>query len=407
MLMENPNESFKESFTSDNITKDIIKNVPQIYEKIAKEAPDLIKEVKGIKEELLRDIDKKEKNNGDWFAKLVQKVIEAHSENANYEYFKNKYSSEDRDIIARKIIESYLNISIIIGMTSGATGGILGLLSLISVTFGEIITIIYYQLKMIYDLSIVYGKPLNMEDPEETYKILGVALGLKTNHVGNETIKQGVNRTGKIIANRFGRKEVLKPIQSKLGMELKQKSIKDIASRAIPIIGVATGVVLRSCLDYTNTHNVAINTLAIYRLPELIIEYFESVNKISRDNGKSNKVLAKGCLIMAYSDEVVDINKTVLLDYIKKNYLVEDKFWNEIKNGRTIKEKDFFNDLEHITEREELESIYNALMLTALADKKVSKNEKRILQEFINKMDVSLKELDEDLRRLRKCLYIL
>lgn len=405
--MENPNESFKESFTSDNITKDMAKHMPQIYEKISKEAPDLIKEVKGIKEELLRDINEEEKNNGDWFAKIVQKVIEAHAENANYEHFKHKYNSANRDMIAKKIIESNLNTSIIIGMTSGAAGGILGLLSLISVTFGEIITLTYYQLKMIYDLSIVYDKPLNIKDPEEAYKIIGIALGLKTNQVGNETIKQGVNRTGKIIANRFGKKEVLKPIQSKFGMEIKQKAIKNIATRAIPIIGVATGAVFRSCLDYINTHNVAMNTLSIYKFPELIIGYFESVNKISNDNAMSNKVLAKGCSIMAYSDDRVDINKTVLIDYIKQNHLVEDEFWDEFKDSKQDRDKDFFDDLKHVTKKEELESIYNALMLIALADRKISRNEKRILQEFIPKLNISSKDLDEDLKRLRKYLQIL
>lgn len=410
ILMENPKQNLIEIIEPDNETKDIILFIPQKYEEIAKENPSLIKEVEETEEELLNDIVEEEKNNGDWFIKVVQKVIETHSENVNYEYFRNKYNEIPKDMIAKKIIEANLNISIIIGMMSGASGGILGIFSSIPVTFGEIITLTYYQVKMIYDLSVVYGKPVNMKDPEEAYKVLAIALGIKINHVAKGAINQGINQGGKIILEGFGKRKVLKPIQnslSKLGIEIAQKSIKNIASKAIPVLGIATGAVLCSYLDYISTNSVAMNTLSIYRLPKLIIEYFESLNKISKDNLISNKALAKGCFVMANSDHRVDLNKTILIDYIKQYRLVDDSFWDELKDRLKIRDKEFFDDLEPVTDKKELESIYNALMLVALSDRKVSQKERQILLEFVPRLNISGKELERDLRKLRKDLYAL
>ena len=127
-------------------------NVREQIKEIKKLNPNLENDILKTKDSLLKDISKEDEKNGAWFPIILKKVLDTHVKNVSYEYYREKYNSSVKDILAKKIIYSACNYSIMTGALLGAGGGIFGLPSAIPATFGEIATLTYFQLNMIYDL---------------------------------------------------------------------------------------------------------------------------------------------------------------------------------------------------------------------------------------------------------------
>lgn len=81
------------------------------------------KQIKKEIEEVLKDISKSDKRSGLWFQKLVFKVLEVHAKKVNAEYFQRKYATAQKDIIAKKLIASYLKYNTAVGVVIGGAGG--------------------------------------------------------------------------------------------------------------------------------------------------------------------------------------------------------------------------------------------------------------------------------------------
>ena len=91
--------------------------------------------------------------------------------------------------------------------------------------FATIVVDLFYttrlQLRLAYDLSVLYEKPVNMDDPEDLYSFLRVAFGVKAHEVlrgavakvAPEAVRQGVKAifTGgrlQLVKSQIGRAHV-------------------------------------------------------------------------------------------------------------------------------------------------------------------------------------------------------
>lgn len=389
--------------SDDNIYKDLgndnIREEIKKIKKIKKENPNIENEISKTKKLLLKDISKKDKKSGNWFLIILQKVLDTHAKNVSFEYFREKYNTSVKDIIAKKVIYSACNYSIMTGVVLGAGGGILGIPSAIPATFGEIATLTYFQLKMIYDLSLIYDKPIDLDDPEEAYKILAIALDIKSTELLNGGIEIGMKNAGKFAVEKTGRRVVLNPIQrllSVIGVQITQRSIKNFLSKAIPLIGIGLGGVVCSILDYKSTKRVANNSLSIYRTPKLMVELFENNNMIPANDEESFDTLIKGCMIIANADDVVDINKTILIDHIYQSRSLNNNYKERIK----IIDKEFFEPYKKIENLEIKKTILFTLEMIAASDRKISKKELEILCKVSAQLGIDKKELEEEMKNL-------
>lgn len=315
-------------------------NINDTIKKIKTTNPQIEKEVNEMKDSLLKDISKESRRNGTWFFVVLKKVIESHANNVNAEYFQSKYKTAVKDTIAKKIINVNRNYSIITGATLGVGGGLFGLYAAIPATFGEIATLTYLQLRMIYDLSVIYDKPIDFNDPEEAYKIIKICLGIKMTETAKGFLAQGTKKGSEMTVGILGRRAVLRPTQdmfNAIGIKITQRAIKNAMSKMVPVAGALIGGSVCALIDYNSTKMVAKNSLSIYRTPKLLVEIFDNKNAISIDNIKDYDILLKGCLFMVNSDQDVDIHKTVLIEHICRKTGIVNQYQDRVK----ILEDDF------------------------------------------------------------------
>lgn len=179
---------------------------------VQRELREIREEVEGQRyEDLAADI-----NSGDWFAKLLASALRTYAEKATPEFFAKKYPGlpteavVDRQVALAKRyagIEGGLTASAytaLIAKTIGERGGkspwtVPAALTAFAV---DLFYVTRLQLRLAYDMGVLYGKPWNMDDPEDVYELLTVAFGVKAtevamsavNKAAPELVRQGVKR---------------------------------------------------------------------------------------------------------------------------------------------------------------------------------------------------------------------
>lgn len=414
----------KDSFEAKK--REILKNRKKIKEEYKAQ-------IKKDKKELLRDIPKADRKSGLWFQKLLLKVLDVHAKKVNAEYFQQKYATSQKDIIAKKLIASYRDYNTAVGVVIGGAGGVGELVVAILSTFPEIALVTYNQLKLIYDLSVIYGDPVNLDDPEEVFSVLLIAFRVRISEVLKRGTKFAIDKGGKLFVEKAGKRVVLRKVQhiilKSLGKKITQRSIKSIIAKAPPIIGAILGAAVCGATDYFSTKTVAERTLYRYRTGKLIVEYFVAHDRIYENVKRSrichwffkrkedaeyirySQALAKGCWIMVNSDEKIDRNKMQLVDFIYSTKPLGEAFISSLKERVKIPVEEFLSDFNRIKCRnkdQELEikkTIFYAMKLIAVSDNKISKEELSILEKMTPYFDMNQDVLKKELEDLKRDLF--
>ncbi|BFO17159.1 hypothetical protein SHKM778_35470 [Streptomyces sp. KM77-8] len=75
------------------------------------------------------------------------------------------------------------------------------------------------QLRLAYDISVLYRVPLDVHDPDDLWKLIRVALTIKSGEVANKTVSKAVPLMVRPLIKRFYSNSVL------------------AAGRALPVVG--------------------------------------------------------------------------------------------------------------------------------------------------------------------------
>lgn len=198
--------------------------------------------------------------SGEWLFLLIQKSFRNYWERANAEYFRNKYSSQDEDFLAKKLTKVAARNAALIGAATGAavsTDEIVGLVTAgeggigipanVVIAFtamaSEAVLLVRLQLKLVANLGKLYDMPLDPDDPEDILTILAFAVGgSAAEAAGKLGMKVGGN-LAKVVVKKYISKEVLealKRVGAKIGIKILQRTI---LKYAVPLasIGIGTG----------------------------------------------------------------------------------------------------------------------------------------------------------------------
>ncbi|MEU5341081.1 MULTISPECIES: hypothetical protein [unclassified Streptomyces] len=141
--------------------------------------------------------------SGGWFTKLCAQALRSYTEKATWEYFQQKYKGVPADgIVGRQIQLAAKNAMIQGGITSSlytgtiaVTIGSLGGASSVAVPAGvvtfmvDLTYITQLQMRLAYDIAVIYRIPLDMDDPEDMMKLVRVAFGIKAGEVARGGMK--------------------------------------------------------------------------------------------------------------------------------------------------------------------------------------------------------------------------
>ncbi|WP_447004073.1 hypothetical protein ACRAKI_31230 [Saccharothrix isguenensis] len=141
--------------------------------------------------------------SGGWFTKLCAQALRSYSRKATWEYFQEEYKGVPADgIVERQIklaakyamIEGGISAGIYAG-TITATIGTLGGASAATVPVGvatfmvDLTFITQLQMRLAYDIAVIYRIPLDVDDPEDMMKLVQVAFGIKAGEVARGSLK--------------------------------------------------------------------------------------------------------------------------------------------------------------------------------------------------------------------------
>ncbi|MET8125882.1 hypothetical protein ABZV67_20275 [Streptomyces sp. NPDC005065] len=252
-------------------------------EVVEQERSELKKFIKGLSADDIK--------SGNWFTKLSAQAMSSYTAKVDWQYFQERYEGVPPDAIVDQRIKMAARYAALEGglsagaytatvvATLGSAGGASPATVPAAVTtmMVDVAFITRLQLRLAYDVAVLYRVPLDLSDPEDMWKLIRVAFTIKS----GETVQKGVTKAVPAIVRplikRFYSGDVLAATRALpvVGKHLLQKNVIKIG---IPLVGVPLAVMLNR---YT-TLIAGRHAQAVFRNEARVIELAEGMSKRSQ-----------------------------------------------------------------------------------------------------------------------------
>ncbi|WP_432121387.1 hypothetical protein [Streptomyces sp. S1] len=229
--------------------------------------------------------------SGNWFTRLLTQAMSSYTEKVDWQYFQERYEGVPADAVVDQRIKMAARYAALEGGLSAgaysaavaATIGSLGRASpatvpaAVATLMVDVVFITRLQLRLAYDIAVLYRVPLDLSDPEDMWKLIRVAFTIKSGEVARGSVGKAVPLVVRPLVKRFYSGAVLGAARSfpVVGRYLLQRNIIKIG---IPVIGVPLAVVLNR---YT-TLLAGRHAQAVFRNEARVIEIAEELSERSR-----------------------------------------------------------------------------------------------------------------------------
>ncbi|MCM3300772.1 hypothetical protein M4D73_21490 [Streptomyces pseudogriseolus] len=228
--------------------------------------------------------------SGNWFTKLAAHAMNAYTEKVDWQYFQDRYAGVPADVIVDQRIKMASRYAALEGglsagaytATVAATIGTAGGASpatvpaALTTVMADVAFISQLQLRLAYDVSVLYRVPINVHDPEDLWKLIRVAFTIKSGEAANKTVAKAIPVMVRPLVKRFYSGSVLTAGKALpvVGKRLLQRNVIKIG---IPLVGVPLALLLNR---YT-TLVAGRHARAVFRNEARIIELAESLSERS------------------------------------------------------------------------------------------------------------------------------
>jgi hypothetical protein len=221
-----------------------------------------------------QNLNSEEIHNGTWFEKLLALALCTYQKKVTAEYFKNQYPGLPPDAIVDLRIALAKKYAAISGGTTGAayTGAVaatigtaggaspLAIPAAITTLLADLGYTSLLQLRLAHDISVLYGHPLDYEDPQDLTDLLNLAFGVEA----GEILHKGIQRVAPEFTRVFIKRTVSgSTLQSLKALPVVGKHLlqRNIIKTAVPVVGVGLGV----GLNYYMTGRIGNRARTIFR----------------------------------------------------------------------------------------------------------------------------------------------
>jgi tellurite resistance protein len=217
--------------------------------------------------------------------------MNTYTEKVDWQYFQDRYAGVPADAIIDQRIKMAARYAALEGglsagaytATVAATIGSLGGASpatvpaAVATMMVDVAFVTQLQLRLAYDISVLYRVPLDVHDPEDLWKLIRVAFTIKSGEAANKTVIKAVPVMVRPLVKRFYSKSVLAAGRALpvVGKHLLQRNVIKIG---IPLVGVPLAVVMNR---YT-TLLAGRHARAVFRNEARVIELAERLSKESQ-----------------------------------------------------------------------------------------------------------------------------
>lgn len=356
---------------------------------------------------LFRDVLPEDLINGAWFAKLLNFALGNYQNKVTADYFQKEYPGLPPDAIVDLRIKLAKNYAALSGGTTSAaytvaiaaTIGKRGEASPVAIP-AAIISLAadlgytnLLQLRLAYDISVLYGHPLDYEDPQDLIDLINLAFGVEA----GATFQKGLQRLAPECTRVFIKKTItgdtllgLKALPV-VGKYLFQRTI---IKTVIPVVGIGLGL----GLNYYMTGQIGKRARTIYRRRAAIEE---AVREFPLDKVQNLRLLLDLIWLAIFADKETTRPEAwflrAFITRIQERGSIPD-LENYSKQVNFDTEK-ILNQLS-ICPIEERQTLFNAVCIAVVVDGISTDTELAFVREVAHRADVSLDE--EALRELVK-----
>ncbi|MFF4426415.1 hypothetical protein ACFY04_37650 [Streptomyces sp. NPDC001549] len=241
--------------------------------------------------EFIKGLSADDIKSGGWFTKLSAQALSSYTDKVNWQYFQERYEGVPADAVVEQRIKMAARYAALEGGLSAgaysaavvATIGSLGGASpatfpaAVATVMVDVAFITRLQLRLAYDIAVLYRVPLDLSDPDDMWKLIRVAFTIKSGEVVREGVVKAVPVFVRPVIKRFYSGTVLTAAKGfpVVGKHLLQRNIIKIG---IPAVGVPLAVLLNR---YT-TLLAGRHAQAVFRNEARVIELAESLSERSR-----------------------------------------------------------------------------------------------------------------------------
>jgi tellurite resistance protein/uncharacterized protein (DUF697 family) len=274
--------------------------------------------------------------NGSWFSKFLQSCLSTYEkrviEQGGAAYLRGKYPGLPTDAIAGKLCELAEAYAATAGGLSGAiasagvlSGGV-AMPAAITGVMAEVFYTVRLQLRLAYDLHLLYGVPLDANDPEELTRLFGVVYGVKAVEVGGLAVKKYAPEVARAQLFRLihGNTPMIQAAASQvLGPRIaKQITQKAIIKTAVPIVGTA----ISAGWNYTTTRMMATRVRHGVRVSAALRQETKRLQEQIGCNEQTELGVLEGLMALALADQDFDDKeREVYLTFLKQLEVPEEQ----------------------------------------------------------------------------------
>lgn len=325
---------------------------------------------------------------GNWFEKLVQRFMVQYATRVDANYFSTKYPGLPADAVVTARLRLATRYAAVEGAASAAaytgavaatigSGGGGSPLTLPAAGVALVVDLLYMsnlQLKLAYDIAVLYRVPLDLDDPEDLWNFVQVAFTIKGGEVVNTAWTKGIPVVIRPIVRKIFSGPTLLAVRSfpVVGKHLLQRTIIKIA---IPVVGVPVS----SLVNYWSTKIAGRHAIRIFRLQAAINE--AAVRMVDSSNHLSELLWV--CWIAAKADGVIRESESYLLREVVRHVTEREPLLPALKDLESTINVDtdrLWTELEG--QIGDLAGVYSAGVTVAAVDGKIHAKELQFLQKL-------------------------
>ncbi|WP_327190774.1 hypothetical protein [Streptomyces xinghaiensis] len=241
--------------------------------------------------EFIKGLSADDIKSGGWFTKLSAEALRSYTDKVDWQYFQERYEGVPADAIVDQRIKMAARYAALEGGLSAgaytaavaATIGSLGGASpatvpaAVTTMMVDVAFTTRLQLRLAYDIAVLYRVPLDLSDPEDMWKLIRVAFTIKSGEAIQKGVVKAVPAVVRPVIKRYYSKAVLSAAKGLpvVGKHLLQRNVIKIG---IPVVGVPLAVVLNR---YT-TLLAGRHAQVVFRNEARVIELAEGLSERSR-----------------------------------------------------------------------------------------------------------------------------
>lgn len=341
--------------------------------------------------EFVQELTMDEIKSGSWFTKLLSHAMSSYTTKVDWAYFQEKYKGVPADgIVDQRIkmasryaaIEGGLSASaytVAIAATIGSAGGASPIVvpAAVATVMVDVAYITQLQLRLAYDIAVLYRVPLDLSDPDDLWKLIRVAFTIKGGEVAREGVVKVVPVLLRPLIKRFYSRGVLATARGLpvVGKFLLQRTVIKVG---IPLVGVPVAVIVnRYTTQITGRH-----ARAVFRNEARVTEVATTLT----ERTKRPKLTLWVAWLVINADGKISDDEALLMRHLtrlahERHEVVDD----ELAQVVDVDPEAVWRRLG--TETGDLNDIVEAGTKVAEIDGKINTSERRILNELVDRCE--------------------